>query len=234
MSSPQILTAKIPYPKAVIFDLDGTLVDSVGDIAEALNAAVAPVAGGSFDPDDVKQMIGGGSLVLIRKALDSRGVTLSEQEWTTTLGRFMHAYSEVSALGRGLYPGALDLLDGLRARGVKLALCTNKPAPVTKIAVDALKLTPFLDVVIGAREDVAKKPDPAMIRACLDPLGISSNHAVMVGDSAADHGAGRAAGTSVVLVDFGYSKVPVHTLKPDVVVSRLLDIPAHFMQPPHL
>ncbi len=104
------------YPAAVVFDLDGTLVDSAADIAEAMNVSVAPLAGGAFDIDDVKQMIGGGSLVLIRKALASRGVTLGEADWSATLQRFMVAYSDVSALGRGLYPGAGDLLDDCSGR----------------------------------------------------------------------------------------------------------------------
>ena len=212
------------FPAAVVFDLDGTLVDSAGDIAEALNVAVAPVAGGTFDRADVTQMIGGGSLMLIRKALQSRDVVLNDGEWGRTLERFMGAYREVSALGRGLYPGAIDLLSALQGRGVKLALCTNKPAPVTAIAVRALKLDGYFDVVVGANEDVAKKPAPDMLHACFGPMGVRASSAVMVGDSGADHGAGRAAGCAVVMVDFGYSKVPVHSLAPDAVVSRLIDI----------
>ena len=210
------------YPRAIVFDLDGTLVDSAADIAEALNVAVAPVAGGTFDLDDVKQMIGGGSLVLIRKALDSRGVTLGDADWAATLRRFMAAYSDVSALGRGLSPGAVDLLDHLHAAGCCIGLCTNKPEAVTHIAVKALGLADRMHAVIGAREDVPKKPDPAMLHIVLGQMGVPVCNAVMIGDSAADIGAAKAAGMRSVVLRHGYSKAPVETLGADVVVDDLL------------
>jgi phosphoglycolate phosphatase len=217
--------SRFPFPQAIVFDLDGTLVDSVADIATALNAAVAPLAGGAFALDDVKLMIGGGSMVLIRKALDSRGVTLDEQAWTETLQRFMRVYSDVSAEGRGLYPGAHELLRHLRVSGIKTAICTNKPAPVTHIAVKALGLDSLVDFTIGASDSMPKKPHADMLLACCTALKAAPAATIMVGDSAADHGAAVAAGAACIMVDFGYSKVPVAQMKPDAVVSRLLDIP---------
>lgn len=212
--------------KSVVFDLDGTLVDSAGDIAAALNAAMALHGIPAFAIDDVKMMIGGGSAVLIEKAAIAAGLPLDADGKSALLAEFMTVYKTVSAEGRGLYPGAIELLKLLKEQGMHVALCTNKPDPVTHVAVKALGIGPYLDFIIGARDEMPKKPYPDMLHACLQPFGIDAAHAVMVGDSGADHGAARAAGTAIVMVDFGYSKVPVHSLEPDAVVSHLSEIPA--------
>jgi phosphoglycolate phosphatase len=213
------------FPQAVIFDLDGTLVDSAGDIAEAMNTAFSSLGVPPFPVDDVKAMIGGGSAVLIERAVKAAGLPFTPESHAEILGRFMSVYKDVSALGRGLYPGALEVLAGLKARGIKTALCTNKPAPVTEIAVKALGLAPHLDYVLGASDAIAKKPAGDMVHDCCRAVGVHPREAVMVGDSGADNGAARAAGCKIVLVDFGYSKVPVATMGPDAIISHLHDLP---------
>lgn len=214
------------WPKAVVFDLDGTLVDSAPDIARACNAAFAPLGVPPFPLDDVKAMIGGGSAVLIERAIRAAGLPVTPERHAEVLGRFMCVYCDVSAEGRGLYPGAIETLARLKSDGVATALCTNKPAAVTSIAVAALGLGPHLDFVLGATDDVPKKPDPAMLNACCRALGVHPREAVMVGDSGADNGAARAAGAAIVLVDFGYAKSPVASLGPDAVISHLATLPA--------
>lgn len=212
-------------PAAVVFDLDGTLVDSAADITIALNDAFRPLGVPSFSDSDVKEMIGGGSLVLIEKAAKRAGLPLDAAGKADIVERFMDVYRQVSSEGRGLYPGASELLDTLRRAGIGTAICTNKPAPVTEIAVKALGLTPLVDWVIGAREDVPKKPAPDMLLACCTALGVAPAATIMVGDSGADRGAATAAGMPCVLVDFGYAKGPVADLKPEAIVSHLLHIP---------
>jgi phosphoglycolate phosphatase len=117
------------------------------------------------------------------------------------------------------------MLTGLSSAGVRLALCTNKPAAVTTTAMAALRLTPLFDHVLGATDALPRKPAPEMLHACCAALGVHPREAVMIGDSGADAGAARAAGTKLVLVDFGYAKGPVASLGADAVISHLSALP---------
>lgn len=211
-------------PRAVVFDLDGTLVDSAPDITLALNAAFRQ-HGAAFSICDVKSMIGKGADVTISRAMAAADIRETATLHRALYAAFMAAYREVSAAGRGLFPGAVDVLEGLRRDGFKLGLCTNKAQDVTDIAVSALGIGPLLDVIVGAVEDRPKKPHPAMLEKVLADLGAPVSRAVMVGDSAADVGVARAAGCPIVLVSFGYTSVPVAQLAGDAVVDHLSAIP---------
>jgi phosphoglycolate phosphatase len=215
------MTANSLFPKAVVFDLDGTLVDSAQDIARAINAGFEVMGTPPFTAVDVHRLVGEGAIVAINRAAQEAGVALTDEKRALVLERFFAKYREVSAEGNGLYPGARELLTALRARGVKTALCTNKAEPVAHIAVKALGIADLLDVVVGARDDRPRKPFPDMVRACIDPVGVSAHEAVMIGDSKADLGAARAAGLPIVLTRFGYSTVPLEDLKPDAIVDHL-------------
>ena len=217
--------AALGWPAAVVFDLDGTLVDSAPDIASALNAAMQPYALSPFTVGDVHGMIGAGSFVLVQRAIAAKGVVLDASEQARLFSRFMGFYQEISAEGAGLYFGAVDLLRDLRAAGTRLALCTNKPADVTDIAIDALGIAAYFDCVVGGRDDLPKKPAPDMLLAALAGIGVAPAGAVMIGDSAADVGAARAAGVRVLVARSGYSKTPADQLGADAVYDRLADVP---------
>lgn len=218
------MSSTLRFPKAVVFDLDGTLVDSAADIARAINAGFELVGVPPFTPHDVHRMVGGGAAVAIQRAAEAAGIKLSDTEHARVMERFFAKYREVSAEGNGLYPGARELLVGLRARGVKTALCTNKAEPVAHIAVKALGIADLFDVTVGARDDRPRKPFPDMIHACIDPAGVAARDAVMIGDSRADCEAARAAGVPVILTSFGYSTTPVAELKPDAIVGHLDEV----------
>lgn len=213
-------------PKAVVFDLDGTLVDSAPDIARALNAAFGPHGVPKFDVPAVVKLIGGGAMAAIEKALLAAGLASTPEEKQALLASFMMAYREVSTEGRGLFPGAKDLLNTLNAGGVGCGICTNKAEDVAGVALRALGIAHQFRSVVGASERLPKKPHPAMLLANLAELGVSPADAVMIGDSPADLGVARAAGVPVLLVDFGYSHTPVRELGADAVVSHLSEIPA--------
>lgn len=211
--------------RAVVFDLDGTLVDSAPDITIALNAAFRE-HGAAFSVGDVKKMIGKGADVTISRAMAAADIRETEALHRALYDAFMRSYREVSAEGRGLFPGAVEVLEGLRRDGYRLGLCTNKAQDVTDVAVKALGLVPLLDVVLGAVDDRPKKPHPAMLEKVLADAGSSVARAVMVGDSAADVGVARAAGCPVVVVSFGYTAIPVAELGGDVIVDHLSAVPA--------
>jgi phosphoglycolate phosphatase len=220
-----IARAAYVWPKAVIFDLDGTLVDSAPDIADALNEGFAPLGGPAFTLDEVKAFIGGGALAMIRKAIDTRGHVVDEARWAELMARFIAAYKVTSARGRGLFPGADTMLSTLRANGCRLAICSNKAHAVTVIAVPALGIAHHFDVVLGAEDARAKKPARDMIDHILAGLGVGHGDAIMVGDSGADVNAAKAAGIPVVVVDFGYAKGPVSALGANRVISHLGALP---------
>jgi phosphoglycolate phosphatase len=214
------------WPRAVIFDLDGTLVDSAPDIALALNTAMAPMGAAPFDTAAVIKMIGGGAMAAIDRALAAASVEADGATRREILQRFMVAYSDVSAAGRGLFPGAQDLLGGLNADGIGCGICTNKAEDVAHVALKALAIGHHFRSIIGATERLPKKPDPAMLLANMAELGVTAADTVFIGDSPADHGVARAAGVPVILVDFGYTHTPVRELGADAVVSHLGEIRA--------
>ena len=212
------------WPRAVIFDLDGTLVDSAPDIAAAVNAGFGPLGLPPFPVAQVKAMIGGGASVAVRRAARSVGITLSAADEAAVLARFLETYARVSADGRGLYPGAHELLGALRGEGRGMALCTNKAEHITHITLEALGIAGYFSNVVAARDDVPKKPDPAMVLRALAPFGVKPEDAVMIGDSHADIEAARAGGVRSIAVSYGYSSTPIRQLGADHIVDSLAEI----------
>lgn len=214
------------WPRAVVFDLDGTLVDSAPDIRLAINAAFAPLGVPPFDVDTVKTFIGGGGNVAIGRAAAKAGITLSEADTKAALDRFYPVYAEASGAGRGLFPGAIELLDHLTARGLPLGLCTNKAQPITDIALRALGIARYFKAIVGARDDLPKKPDPTMLRTVMSLIGAGPQDVLLVGDSGADIGAAKAAGCRSVAIRHGYSRLPIEQLGADAIISTLAELPA--------
>lgn len=219
------MSAVTDWPKAVIFDLDGTLVDSAPDICRAVNAAFAPLGMAPIDVPAARQLIGGGAAKALLRATAKYGLGETEVDQAALLERFMPVYIEESKHGRGLYPGALEVLRLLRDQGVKLAICTNKAQPVTDVVVDVLQLEQYCDVIVGARDGAPKKPDPKILESVIDALGVSAKDTAMIGDSSADVGAAKGAGIPIVVMSYGYTPDP-HALGADLVIDHLSEVPA--------
>lgn len=212
------------WPEAVVFDLDGTLIDSAGDITDALNLALRQTDLEPFSEAEVRLMVGGGSRVLIDRALKARGRGDDDSLAQRLHEVFFEIYLTASVARTKVYDHGRTMLDELRRSGIKLAICTNKPASITESVLSKLGLRNCFDAVVGGTDELPKKPDPAMLLAALSELGVAADRAVMIGDSSADVGAARAAGLPVIAVSFGYSRIPAHELGADLVVDSLAEI----------
>ena len=220
------MSTPAPWPRAVVFDLDGTLIDSAGDIADVLNICLAKEGIAAFDEPTVVTMIGGGARVLVERAL----VQLGRRNDEVLLERLNRGFTErYEALGAGRskpFPGAVELLAKLADEGVAMGICTNKPAAITARVLDELDLTRWFGTVIGETPHLPRKPAPDMVLATLAGLGSTPAEAVMIGDSGADIGAAKAAGVKTIAVSFGYTTTPVRELGADIVIDHFDDAPA--------
>jgi phosphoglycolate phosphatase len=222
------MTTPSGWPRAVVFDLDGTLIDSAPDIAAALNLTFEKQGLPAFRLDEVKTMIGGGVSKLIERALLAKG--RSPEGLAHTLNNFLDSYRDGLTSRTCLYEGAGELLSLLRREGKSLGICTNKPHALTLEILRQLGLASFFSAVAGEMEGLPHKPDPAPLRAVLAQLNAMPKDAIMVGDSAADVECARATGVPVVVVDFGYSRASPYSLGAHAVISRLNHLPSTFAE----
>ncbi|MCB1550214.1 MAG: phosphoglycolate phosphatase [Hyphomicrobiaceae bacterium] len=214
------------FPEAVVFDLDGTLVDSAGDLADALNVMMGELDLAAHSLEAVKGMIGGGARKLVERALAAHERPASEAEIDAITTRFVAIYRGCATRQTRLYAGAETLLAELAAAGVRLGLCTNKPTEIAEDILVALGIRARFGSVVGSTSGFPRKPDPAPLLGALAPLDVAPAAAVLIGDSGADVGAARAAAVPVVLVTFGYSRTPVAELGADALVSELSAVPS--------
>jgi phosphoglycolate phosphatase len=206
--------------KAAIVDLDGTMVDTLGDFVVVLNRVLRELALPPIEGGFVKHAVGKGSEHLIRSTLQEVGADagLYASAWAL----YQRHYAEVNGEHSEVYPGVVDGLTKLRARGLKLACLTNKP---TAFAVPLLRmkgLDGFFSAVFGGDAFERKKPDPLPLLKTCEALGTTPAQTLMIGDSSNDARAARAAGCPVVLVSYGYNHgEPVGGVDADGVVDRL-------------
>ena len=212
-------------PAAVVWDLDGTLVESAPDLANALNAILAEKGLAPRSVDAVRMMIGAGVPKLIERGFRAAGAPLDEAELNAVVPRFMERYLACATDNTYLIDGARDVLEQCRLAGLDQGLCTNKPEAVTRKILAKLGVDHDFGGVRGGDSTPARKPDPLPLLTCLEGLGASPAKAVMVGDSGADVGAAKAAGVRILLVPDGYTGVTPESLGADRVVENLADVP---------
>jgi phosphoglycolate phosphatase len=168
-------------------------------------------------------MIGDGMRALVQRALAATG---SVTDFETAHQRFLECYEAALAKMSRLYPGVEATLDSLRASGMRLAICTNKPQAMTLGVLEGLGISNKFDAIVAGDAVPFRKPDPRHLLAALERLGVAPNESVMVGDNENDYGAARGAGVRVILMRYGYLRVSADTLAPDVWLDNFFDIPA--------
>lgn len=202
-----------------VFDLDGCLVHSSPDIAAALNAALAPHAV-SFAVPEVERMVGDGLGALLDKALAARQLHVSQEEVKAVFAALHARYAEEPSARSEPREWIAEVARALHKHGARVAVATNKSEPIAVAIMDRLGLSPIVHAVVGHVAGRAKKPAAEPVALAVARAGGDLTRAVMVGDSAADLGAGRNAGLPVVLVTGGYGIHDARTLGADHVVSN--------------
>lgn len=205
--------------RAVIFDLDGTLVDTAPDLTLALNHVLGEAGRQVVRSAQVRHMVGHGARALIVKGLQDTGALLPEAQIDAMFEDFITFYGKNIAVHSRPFPGAVEYLRRLRDAGIKLGLCTNKRQDLTEALTDALDLTRYFEVIAGGDRFAAMKPDPRHVTGTLELLGAAANETLFIGDSETDLQAARAAGLPIALVTFGYSRDPVESLSPDALIE---------------
>jgi len=189
-------------PALVLFDLDGTLVDTAPDIARALGVALAGTGVPPLSLDMVKRMVGDGARELIRRAFATIASDAAGEE--AAFGRFLASYRENVCIDSRLYPGVLEGLAALRGDGAKVAVVTNKPGDLARTLLGTLGIATSFVAIIGDGDGFPRKPDPAAALSVLDAAGVSPERATVVGDGLPDMRLATALGATAVGAAWGY------------------------------
>lgn len=209
----------------IVFDLDGTLVDTAPDLVGALNFVLQREGLPLVPVTSARTMIGAGARKLIERGLELEGQTRSVQEIDRLLADFIAYYKDHIADASRPFDGLYAALDELEDRGFKFAVCTNKLEGLSKLLLDKLDMTGRFLAICGADTFGVAKPDPTILRQTIDRAGGDVSTSIMVGDSGPDVGVARRAGIPVIGVTFGYTEIPIADLKPDIVIGRMQELP---------
>ena len=211
-------------PPTIVFDLDGTLVDTAEDLVATLNAVLVSEGMVPVSVEALIAMVGSGARVMLEAAFAAEGRALTPPVLDRLLATYMGLYEQHLADRSKPYPGAEAMLDRFAAEGWLIAVCTNKYESATRKLLGILGLSPRLAAITGQDTFAFRKPDPRHLTETIRLAGGAPDNAVMVGDSRTDIDTANAANIPVVAVDYGYSPIPVATLDPTRVISHLDDL----------
>ncbi len=212
-------------PRIVVFDLDGTLVDTAPDLISALNHVLDREGLPPVPLAAARSMIGAGARKLIERGLEVEGRMVSIAELDRLTKDFVAYYADHITDGSRPFEGLETALDTLEAQGHRFAVCTNKLEWLSKLLLDRLGLSQRFAAICGPDTFGVAKPDPAFLRETVSRAGGKLPGAIMVGDAGPDVGVARRAQVPVIGVDFGYTDVPMVELKPDRLISHMRDLP---------
>ena len=209
----------------VVFDLDGTLVDTAPDLIGSLNVVLAESGLPALPVSAARALVGRGARVLIERGFAAEGRPLHEDEAPLLLARFLEVYRGRIAQESRPFPGLERALDQLAQAGALLAVCTNKPTDLSILLLDALRLSPKFKAIVGAGSAPRIKPDPAPFLLAVAKAGGDPARAIMVGDSETDVATARAVGAPVIAVPFGYTELAPEALGADVLIPHFDELP---------
>ncbi len=209
----------------IVFDLDGTLIDTAPDLIDTLNVVFEREGLPPLAFDTARNLIGGGAKTMILRGVQLEGRVLAPGRLEELFADFIAHYTDHIADRSRPFPGLIEALDDLTARGARLAVCTNKLEGLSLLLLQQLKLADRFEAICGQDTFGIQKPDPEVLRRTIAAAGGDPRRAIMVGDSATDIRTARAAGIPVVAVDFGYSDKPVAEYEPDRLISHFAELP---------
>lgn len=210
----------------LVFDLDGTLIDTAPDLIDTLNVVFAREGMPAVPYDEARNLIGGGARAMIERGIAAEGRVLSPATIERMFADFLAHYSAHIADRSRPFPGLVETLDALAAQGHRLAVCTNKLERLSLLLLEALDLASRFSAICGQDTFGTQKPDPEILRRTIAAAGGDPQQAIMIGDSNTDIRTARAAGIPVIAVDFGYSERPVTEFGPDRVIGHYAQLPA--------
>jgi phosphoglycolate phosphatase len=210
-------------PPELVFDLDGTLIDSVPDLHACVNKLLESEGRRLLEIPEVTRMVGDGVPALVRRAYEATGDVPDDFE--DRVERYLELYGAALADKTVPFPGVAETLERLQGAGHRMAVCTNKPYGPTMEILETLGLAQFFSAVAGGDSLPVRKPDPGHLLGTLEMLDSEPERAVMIGDSLNDIQVAVKAGVRSIAVSYGYRKQPVEELGADIVIDRFSDIP---------
>lgn len=210
----------------IVFDLDGTLVETAPDLVEVLNIVLVEQGLSPLPFEVARTMIGRGARGLLERGFAAEGAPLDDEKAQALTEKFIALYLGRIAEKSTPFPGVQAALDALSGAGAKLCVCTNKRTDLSVALLDALDLSQRFAAIVGADSAPAPKPDRRHILAAVEAAGGSIDRAIMVGDSATDVNAAKATGVPCIVVSFGYTEIPPIELGADALIddfSELVD-----------
>ena len=210
----------------IVFDLDGTLIDTAPDLIDTLNVVFTREGLPPVAYETARNLIGGGARAMIANGIAAEGRVLEPLKLEQMFGDFIAHYSAHVADRSLPFPGLVGALDALAAGGYQFAVCTNKLERLSVLLLEKLELADRFEAICGQDTFGIQKPEPEILRRTIAAAGGSPQRAIMIGDSLTDICTARAASIPVIAVDFGYSERPVSEYKPDQIISNFAQLPA--------